>query len=55
MDLLSKMLQKDPEKRITAKEALNHDFFLNTLVDDNGIVGDEILDGEKLGKIVFKE
>ncbi len=49
------MLEKEPAKRITSKEALNHDFLLNTWNEDSSIIGDEILDGEKLGKIVFKE
>jgi len=28
IDLLSKLLEKQPEKRITAKEALNHPFLI---------------------------
>ncbi len=30
LDLLSKMLEKDPEKRISAEEAINHPFFQET-------------------------
>ena len=31
MDLLKSMLQKDPKKRISAKEALNHEAFNSIL------------------------
>ena len=32
-DLLSKLLVLDPEKRLTADEALNHQFFKNIQLD----------------------
>jgi serine/threonine protein kinase len=31
VDLLKKMLEKDPSKRITAKKALCHQFFTNSM------------------------
>ena len=34
LDLLRKIFQNDPAKRITAKEALKHPWFKETLVDD---------------------
>ena len=50
------MLEKDPVKRITTKEALNHEFLSFSFIEEGyNKVGEEILDGEKLGKLVFKE
>lgn len=34
MDLLKKMLEKDPKMRPTAKEALNHEWIQKHMTDD---------------------
>ena len=49
MDLLKKMLEIDPKKRISAKEALKHSFFSGyyTTSDEES----EIVDGEDSCKL----
>jgi len=33
MDLIKKMLEKDPLKRISAEDALNHEFFADSFLE----------------------
>jgi cell division control protein 7 len=35
IEFLEGLLQLDPQKRLSAKDALNHDFFVNPLVDED--------------------
>jgi len=44
LDLLQRMLENDPEKRISAKEALSHKFF--TDIEENNMVVEPNPDGE---------
>ena len=42
MDLMKKMLEKDPNKRISANEALNHPYFKDNLESCENIATEEV-------------